>query len=100
MLRIACSCGNILKVSDDKAGKKIRCPECDELVLAKKSSAVSSKPLPVSSGDAEVDDSRDFEDIDDVDEAPAKKKGGAGMLLAILGVLFVLFMVLVLGALV
>jgi DNA-directed RNA polymerase subunit RPC12/RpoP len=121
MLRIACSCGNILKVSDDKAGKKIRCPECNELVLAKQTSGRSAvKTMNMSEhiaklkasgkgkgegegegeGEGDAEDSRDFEDIDAIDEAPAKKKGGAGMLLAILGVLFVLFMVLVLGALV
>ena len=52
MLRVECSCGNVWKVSDDKAGKKLKCPECDELVLAKRPSAVSTKPMPAARGDA------------------------------------------------
>jgi hypothetical protein len=98
MLRVECSCGNVWKVSDDKAGKKVKCPECDELVLAKRASAVSTKPMPAARGDEDEDDVDEIEDIDDIDDqALPKKKGGAGCLLAILGVVLLGGMVVLIG---
>src|SRR5438477_10242153 len=36
MLRIECGCGKTLKVADEAAGKKVKCPSCGQLTLIKK----------------------------------------------------------------
>jgi hypothetical protein len=47
MLRVSCSCGKVLKLNDELAGKQIRCPQC-KAVLAVKApapAAVSARPM-------------------------------------------------------
>src|SRR5205823_3858617 len=82
MLRIECGCGKTLKVADEAAGKKVKCPSCGQLTLITKPSeaAVSAKPLPKR---------RPIED-DEEDARPAKKtkaaaKGGGCLLWVLLG---------------
>ncbi|MBI2807178.1 MAG: hypothetical protein HYX68_19525 [Planctomycetes bacterium] len=31
-IQVECDCGRMFRVKDDKAGRKVRCPECDEVV--------------------------------------------------------------------
>jgi hypothetical protein len=46
MLRVSCSCGKVLKLNDELAGKKIRCPQCATVLAVKAptSAAVLAKP--------------------------------------------------------
>jgi hypothetical protein len=87
MLRIECSCGKTLKVSDEQVGKKVRCPECDELIPVRRSSAVSAKPMRGRAAD---------DDDDVVDEEPAKKSK-TGCILAVAGVFLLLLFLVVAG---
>jgi hypothetical protein len=72
MLRVACSCGKVLKVNEDLAGKKIKCPECATVLTVKAaaSAAVSTRPLKPST--------RDEDDDEAVASGPPKKKPTAG----------------------
>jgi len=81
MLRIECGCGKTLKVADEAAGKKVKCPACGELSLVQKpaSAAVSAKPLPRT---RPVDD--DEEDRGRAKKTTPAKKGRAGCLLLLL----------------
>jgi hypothetical protein len=46
MLRISCSCGKVLKVNEDLAGKKIKCPGCATVLTVKAAAApIASRPL-------------------------------------------------------
>ena len=92
MPRIECSCGKVLKVSDESAGKKIKCPGCGEFLSVPKSSAVSTRPLAPGGRNDE------HEENDAGDGESVAKKGGFGLLLPILGCLGLLFFVAVLGA--
>src|SRR5438876_521261 len=38
----SCACGKKLKVADEKAGRKVRCPTCQEIVQVPKTAKVSS----------------------------------------------------------
>lgn len=41
---IQCSCGKQLRVGDDLAGKKVRCPACKEVLTAESAPAVEEEP--------------------------------------------------------
>src|SRR5438552_3614823 len=77
-MRVECACGKFLKVSDDLAGKKVRCPACGGSVLVEEpildvteAAAIprpargKSKPLP--------EPEEDF--VDQEHLQPKKRKG-------------------------
>jgi hypothetical protein len=110
MLRVSCSCGRVLKLNDDLAGKKIKCPDCASVLTVKTaaSAGVSTKPTkaPVDDDDAVASGPaparnktgangagagkslprprKVIRDEDD-DDRPRKKKGAPVLLLALLG---------------
>jgi hypothetical protein len=111
MLRVTCSCGRVLKLNDDLAGKKIKCPECASVLTVKAAAqaAVSTKPTKpavdddddaVASGPAPARNKAGANGIgaskplprprktirdDDDDDRPRAKKGSPVLLLALLG---------------
>lgn len=101
MLRVACSCGKVLSVNDDLAGKKIKCPECAELLVVKRPAskavtAKASRKVPVD--DEELPRPRKrIRDEDNEDQPRAKKGGSALLLVLLLGGFAFLFFVLVAG---
>lgn len=85
MIQVTCECGRVIKAKDEFAGKKVRCPDCQEVVAltsktdkgsAKASSKKTAKrPVPDDEyfDDGEESDEED-EEIEDRPRASAKKK--------------------------
>ena len=57
MITVQCACGRVLKVKDESAGKRIRCPDCSE---------------PVRIPYEELED-EDFDDMED-DDSPSERR--------------------------
>jgi hypothetical protein len=97
MLRIECDCGKFLKVDEELAGKRVKCPACGESLLVKRAAATAASARPSARRAADDLD-------DDDDDRPRKKgkqvakKGGSGLLLiALLGGALLIFFVLILA---
>lgn len=67
MISFSCACGKALKVKDELAGKKVRCPEC-------------SRPIQVPAGEAAADEWEQWDSFDDASAVPpaAPKKPRSG----------------------
>src|SRR5437879_3495226 len=94
---VVCPCGKKLKVSDNVAGKKIRCPTCKEVFVAEEEddrkkrrdddedeeTDIQEKPRPTkkvaSKAKRRDDDDDDDEDDDEDEERPSRKKGKGGV---------------------
>ena len=79
-ITFSCSCGKMLRVADEHAGKKVKCPQCQQVSVAEAPPQFEvvedDEPLPKpravakavsKSSDVEVDD-------DDDDDRPRRKK--------------------------
>jgi Protein of unknown function (DUF1559) len=93
LIRFECECGKSLQAKAEHAGKKIRCPGCQELVTVpaeeeeepeegnKKSristerSSKSSRPLGKSVGKHDDDELDELDELDEEDEDRPRKKG-------------------------
>src|SRR5208283_2316463 len=49
-VRVRCECGKLLQVGADCAGKRIRCPECDEMVRVPAGDGIQASASPASKG--------------------------------------------------
>ena len=87
MITFNCSCGKVLQVKDEHAGKRVRCPECQEISVAQAEPAFEvvdedEAPLPIAkptrakSADEDEDDRprKKRRDDDDDDDRPRRKK--------------------------
>ncbi|MFO0864730.1 MAG: hypothetical protein U0744_08780, partial [Gemmataceae bacterium] len=56
-IRISCDCGKTMAVKDELAGRKIRCPQCQDLIpVPTGPSAVRAKPSPLRPVEVDDDD--------------------------------------------
>src|SRR6516225_5555712 len=48
MIIFRCSCGKQLQVNDDRAGSKVKCPECEEILRVPEAGSIREKSGPAS----------------------------------------------------
>src|SRR5262245_1925927 len=77
-IAVACACGNLFRVKDELAGKRVRCPACQGTVNV----GAATEPAPAAPSPASVRTGRPApapvpaEEDDYAEEAPRKKRRG------------------------
>ncbi len=72
-VQLTCSCGKQLKVRDELAGKRIKCPACGEALLVKEQ-AIAARPKAKTPPVGEDDEPRPRKGRKEEDETPRRKK--------------------------
>lgn len=72
-ITFSCSCGKKLKVQDTMVGKKVRCPECNAISLARAEEESAVAEVSEDEGTVRTK-ARDTESLKVPPQVPAKKK--------------------------
>lgn len=78
-ITFACPCGKLLKVGDEYAGKRAKCPECDAVVRVPESEPVSDPPRATARRVADEEDEADrprkrpSRTVADEDDRPSRR---------------------------
>jgi hypothetical protein len=82
---VTCECGKKLKLNDELLGKKVRCPSCKEVFVARDEGGIQDEPpspkaQPVGQRKGKVlDEDEDEADDQDLAESTTKKRSRAGL---------------------
>jgi hypothetical protein len=100
MLNISCSCGKVLQVKDDLAGKRIKCPACAALLMVTGSATAALQDKNRSHNQDEEDEEAENNQTPGKKREPTNQQGSHLQLLLLLGgaaAVFLLLMVAVVG---
>ena len=84
MITFRCSCGKQLKVKEDRAETKVKCPECEEVLLVPEAGGIQKKPIPRRADPIEDDDSMDERPRHGFANRDRQAKGGHGLLIGLI----------------
>lgn len=70
MITFRCSCGKQLKVSEERAGSKVKCPECEEILRVPEADGIRDKPVPGKT--------RPIEDEEGIEDRPRRRPARFG----------------------
>jgi phage FluMu protein Com len=65
MITFRCSCGKQLKVQDERAGSKVKCPQCEEILRVPEPGSIREKPIPPKT--------RPLEDDEGIEDRPRRR---------------------------